>query len=214
MAIESRRGCGYRKVGGLYLAGALTGTPCCLLPLPLTVCPCCGNGIKQGLGWQWINPKPHLAAKQCNLVISRCPMKRPDAFGDRVGLLWVGTQFYPSAQSFMKEAEAMGISKRIRAVPRGFEIGKSWVWLAHPKACVQTDIETVGQPSKHVPGVFYVWRPTALEKIVTETMAKDTAAMDALAKQGITPVVVPDNDKDHQGSVYDKPAEPGLFDGQ
>ena len=209
MAIESRRGCGYRKVGGLYLAGAMTGAPCCLLPLPLVVCPCCGQGIKQGLGWQWIDPKPHLAAKRCNLVISRCPMTRPDAFGERVGLLWVGGQFYPTVESFMHEARTMGVSKRIRAVPRGFELGKSWVWLAHPKAYLADD-----NTGAKAPGVFYVWRPTALEKIVTETMAKDTKAMEQLAKQGITPVVVPDNDKDHQGTVYDKPAEPGLFDGQ
>jgi hypothetical protein len=34
-------------------------------------------------------------------------------------------------------------------------------------------------------------------------MAKDEEAMKRLEAQGVTPVIVPDNDKDHQGSVYD-----------
>jgi len=46
-----------------------------------------------------------------------------------------------------------------------------------------------------------------LEKIITETMAKDEAEMKRLALQNITPIVVPDDDKDHQSTVYDKEAE-------
>ncbi|MEI6227005.1 MAG: hypothetical protein WCS72_19880 [Deltaproteobacteria bacterium] len=50
----------------------------------------------------------------------------------------------------------------------------------------------------------------AIEKIVTETESKDEAAMEELKGRGITPFVVPDDDKDHQGSVYDS-EEPDLF---
>lgn len=52
-------------------------------------------------------------------------------------------------------------------------------------------------------GIITLFKPIAVEKIVTETEFKDTEAMDALRKKGIEPVVVADNDKDHQGSVYE-----------
>ena len=54
MAVEARRGCGYRKVGGLYLMGGTGGMPCCKMPIPLHVCPTCHGGIKQTRGWSWI----------------------------------------------------------------------------------------------------------------------------------------------------------------
>jgi len=56
-------------------------------------------------------------------------------------------------------------------------------------------------------GIFQVFKPTHIEKIITETMAKDEAEMKRLADHGITPVIVPDDDKDHQGTVYDKESE-------
>src|SRR5215831_19320185 len=47
-------------------------------------------------------------------------------------------------------------------------------------------------------------QPTRIEKILTASMANDAAEMQKLADAGITPVIVPDDDKDHQGSVYAK----------
>lgn len=35
MAVEARRGCGYRKAGGLYLVASGMGSPCHRLPIPL-----------------------------------------------------------------------------------------------------------------------------------------------------------------------------------
>ena len=55
MAIEQKRGCGYRKVGGLYMVGGGIGVPCDRLPYELTVCPCCSQGVKQSRGWTWID---------------------------------------------------------------------------------------------------------------------------------------------------------------
>jgi hypothetical protein len=46
MAIEASRGCGYRKVGGLYLVGSGLTVACDRLPLEITTCPVCDCGIK------------------------------------------------------------------------------------------------------------------------------------------------------------------------
>lgn len=200
MAVEARRGCGFRKVGGLYLVcdpGGLEG--CGKLPVALTVCPCCGGGIKQSRGWTWVQPTALIPPGPCGTVTSRrcltCATACPDLMGERAGLLWVGDKFY-TPESFTEEAMQMGVSKRIAAVPRGFEVGKTWVLVAHPKAG-----RTVNEDGEEVicGGIFGVFKPTRIEKIVTESEAQDDLAMRRLEQQGITPVVVPDDDQDHVG---------------
>ncbi len=62
---ESKRGCGYRKQGGLYLMAGGPSAECGKLPLELTVCPCCGAGIKPARGWTWVNAEALFASKQC-----------------------------------------------------------------------------------------------------------------------------------------------------
>lgn len=56
MATEKKRGCGYRKIGGLYLVTDGGGSPCDRLPFELDVCPTCGGGIKPARGWSWFSP--------------------------------------------------------------------------------------------------------------------------------------------------------------
>jgi hypothetical protein len=56
MACEKKRGCGFRKVGGLYLCGEYINVPCDRLPYELTSCPICGAGIKPSRGITEINP--------------------------------------------------------------------------------------------------------------------------------------------------------------
>lgn len=202
MAVEARRGCGFRKVGGLYLVGGTGGLPCCKLPIILHVCPTCNQGIKQSRGWQWIDPGPWLQG-DCTEAIyagsTGCPAADPSRLGDRVGLLWIGEKFYPTPESFTAEGERYGISRRIKAVPRGFKLGKHWVFLAHPKVQRRlVDGEVVWDA-----GIFRIFKPDAIEKIVTETQFADTEAMDKLRGAGITPIAVPDDDPDHQGTAYD-----------
>lgn len=195
MAIEARRGCGFRKVGGLYLVGERNSGHCGLLPLPLVVCPTCGGGIKQTRGWTWIDPTALFPEPSCDADCSRCPIAA-DRIGERAGLLWIGASFYRTPEHFLVESNQLGVCRRIAALPRGFEVGTHWVFLAHPTAC--------STPEKKIPGVFSVFRPRAVEQIVTETEAKDELAMAKLRKRGITPVAVPDDDPDHRGSVHDK----------
>jgi len=195
MGSEPERACGYRKIGGLYLCGSGIGLDCKQLPQIVEVCPCCNSGIKQSRGWTWIVPKLMFPdAQECKCIISECPLK----LDTKHGLLWIGEKFY-TPESFVAEAHKMGISKRIGAVPRDFQLGKTWVFLAHPAA---------GFKDNHsVPAVFYAFKPDRIEKIVSETEFQNTEEMNKLKKQGITPVSVPDNDSDHKGSVYDKPVK-------
>lgn len=206
MAIEAKRRCGYRKVGGLYLVSDGYGAQCCKLPILLKVCPTCSEGVKQTRGWTWIDPQPWLKGS-CAWGSELCPAAHPEVLGTQVGLLWIGEQFYPTPVDFAAEANALGISRRITAVPRGFKVGEHWVFLAHPKVKREVIAET-GE-AVWVGGIFRIFKPTRIEKIITESMAKDETEMTRLKLQNITPVIVPDDDKDHQGTVYDK-SEPEL----
>ena len=207
MACESKRGCGYRKVGGIYLCADAPNASCCKLPIEFHVCPTCNTGVKQSRGWQWIDPRPWLKGpctdKQGQFM---CPAAHPENLGDKVGLLWIGEQFYPRPSDFTAECIKLGVSRRIKAVPRGFKLGEHWIFLAHPKLkeITTTDEETGEQKTEWIAGIFQLFRPTRIEKIVTESQSRDTAEMEKLEKAGITPFVVKDGDKDHQGTPYDK----------
>jgi hypothetical protein len=209
VAVEAKRGCGYRKVGGLYLVCDLGGISCCRLPIPLTVCPCCGEGIKQARGWVWVDPRKLLPPAACVAALPDaapfCPATDPAHFGERAGMIWVGKAFYPTPAHFSHEAGRHGISRRVKALPQGFKLGEHWVLLAHPEACANGE--------EKIPGIFMIFKPQRLEKIVKQSMY-DAAPESHYGleragdeKRGITWVPVPDNDMDHQGSVYDRGGE-------
>lgn len=246
MAVEARRGCGFRKVGGLYLVGSGMGLKCDRLPIPLEICRCCGAGIKQTRGFTWVDiaglvggdhkpeggflgaPGTEEVVAEANRLLEEskgckcpafCPLCHKTATMGRGGLLWIGTQFYPTIEAFEHEARTLGISRRITTVPRGFEVGKTWLLFAHARGVIKPVNELA---AKYVPAIFRVWKPERLERIYLESQ-RDSDAVKADAERGITPVFVPDSDKDHQGSVYDKDEEsesvtqpnstPGLFEG-
>lgn len=196
MAIEAKRGCGYRKVGGKYLIGGNWGEDCHRLPFLLDVCPTCKNGIKQSRGWTWVDGKT-LFAPACPSNLTHC-LSCPICQGEplkEAGLLWIGEKFYPTPQHFAHEGLKQGISRRISAIPRGFKLGETWVLLAHSKA-VKVD-------GNLMPGIFWAFKPTRIEELITESQAT-AEKLEELAKRSITPVIVPDDDRDHQGSVYDR----------
>ena len=222
MAVEAKRGCGYRKVGGLYMVGGGVGIPCDRLPFELTVCSCCGQGIKQARGWTWVDvaklfqgahvwQENEIAPRPCGCAHGFCPLcNRPETMG-KAGLLWIGEKFYKFPADFVKEGVELGFSRRIKAVPQGFKVGETWVLLAHSKSICKIEPATPEVQAKfganekqpvYTPGIFYVWLPQRLEKIVLES-TRGTEEIDALEKRGITPVFVPDSDTDHQGNVHD-----------
>lgn len=234
MAVEAKRGCGYRKIGGTYLVGGGIGVPCDRLPLALDVCPCCGQGIKQGMGWTWVDVAKLVQGPHVGLYESErsrifdlkipCPETEkclfcgnPEAMG-RAGLLWVGERFYKTPEAFIAEGVQMGFSKRIKAVPRGFKVGETYVLLAHPKAVPAGPIQSSSHElvlttdearDKGKPGIFYIWKPQRVERIFPESM-RGSEKVKADEERGVTAVFVPDGDKDHRGTVYDKPEDDNL----
>src|SRR5262245_57985449 len=103
MAVEAKRGCGFRKVGGLYLVTDKLGVPCGGLPIPLHVCPTCGEGIKQTRGWTWISARKLLAGDR-NCGASHCPACPVSHPPEKAGLTWVGGRFYPKPEDWTREA--------------------------------------------------------------------------------------------------------------
>lgn len=172
---ESARGCGYRKPGGIYLRGDGLAAPCGKLPLLLHNCPTCSAGIKFARGWTWIDPRPLFAEVPCYSECQRCPANNAH-LPSRAGLLWIGREFYSTAAMFELEAEIQGVSRRIAAVPRGFKVGETWVYLAHVAACT-----VEGKPA---PGIFRAFRPSAIEYIVKGTETE--AELDELEARGLT----------------------------
>ena len=211
MAVEAKRGCGYRKVGGTYLVGDGIAVGCHRIPFRLDVCPTCGAGIKFSRGFTWIKPRDlfglcfgseisergnPVKPENCTCD-SRCPMCSPSI--EPAGLMWVGHKYY-SPKSFAQEAAEQGVSKRIATLPHGFKIGKTWVYLAHkkgaPKQKMLAGELADGTKEEADPAIFYAFQPARIEKIITESQATDEEK-EKLAKRGITPVVVPDDDPDH-----------------
>jgi hypothetical protein len=181
--IESERGCGYRKPGGMYLVGGSNAQPCCKLPFELSVCPCCGSGIKQARGFTWIMSDIFCEPKPFGYYNGPCKDACPISFkGLRLGLLWVGEKYYPSADLFTREARGQGISKRIAQIPKDLVVGKTWVALAHPTAVTSYD-ESIGVLT-HKPGIFSLFIPQAIEYIVTGQESEDE--LRALEKRGLT----------------------------
>jgi len=197
--MEGRRGCGYRKPGGIYLVGPPSGRPCCKLPHQLSVCPCCGVGIKPTRGWTWVDADAFFKGECTDHTSTKRPMPPcPLVLGlGRAGLLWIGEQFYPTVQEFNAEANKMGVSRRIHTVPREFKLGETWVMLAHRKVIpYEVDIEGGIMAEAGIqltktewkPAIFSVFKPTALEYIVKGDETEED--LEKLVKRGLTPINV------------------------
>jgi hypothetical protein len=186
--VNAKRGCGYRKKGGLYLFSSSGFVSCHKLPIPLTVCPCCSAGIKFSRGWTWISdmllqskacPKKQCLKKQC------VPF---DGSVEKLGLIWIGKEFYKKTSDFTKEANEMGISRRIKSIPRGFKVGETWVALAHIHAI--TDFDNKKQSA----GIFAVFKPERIEYIIKGDETPEF--LQGLEERGITLAqLVPDKEQ-------------------
>jgi hypothetical protein len=214
MAQETIRGCGYRKVGGLYLCGGYISVPCDRLPYPLDICPVCGAGIKVSRGFTKINPLKLFGYHQpCMDRIRPCFVCDPK--DELAFVMGVGEKYYKTPETFMAEARQLGISKRIPFIPDELELGKTIVYLVHPKACaIRTSMalqhafaiasdEPENEPRllesdqvEYKFGIFSAFIPHRIEKLIWEHDAIPET-LEGLNKRGITPIIIKDGDIDH-----------------
>jgi hypothetical protein len=98
----------------------------------------------------------------------------------RHGLIWIGEKFYDMPEAFMREATMMGVSRKISAVPRGFRLGETVVYLGHRKAAFagwECDAHGANPEPERCcdqakarmePGVFTVFRPRGIDLVVED----------------------------------------------
>lgn len=228
MSVEAARGCGFRKAGGLYVVGGGIGEPCDRLPIPLAPCSCCGQPIvKRSRGLQWVRATA-LTARPCTGADSThrhesCPLcntavmlgaEPPNEFA----MLFIGKEHYATPGDWTAEANVMGISRRLSAIPKRMVIGKTWVLVAHPEACSETvkvkkdgDLAEVEEVRK-TPGIFHAFCPTAYELIVTPSMKKQAWVKKMVKQHGVKLVEVPEDDPDHAPTGSKKSARKKAMD--
>lgn len=210
---ESKRGCGYRKIGGLYLVCDPSDFVVCDgLPMRLMACDCCGYYPKFSRSLQELKPsyvdemskKSHtLKGKTPCSCYAFCPICAAD-YTVTYGLMFVSKDYYTPA-SFIAEAETLGVSKRISEVPSWLTLGKSWILLAHnetPNVSLE-EIKGEGLLSKEPTKsrqVFYAFKPSRVEMPVFKGELSQNE-ITALVEKGITPVFIdptPENKKLHK----------------
>ncbi len=199
MPIEQKRGCGYRKAGGVYLMGEGLSTPCDRLPLEIKNCPVCGSGIKFSRGFQWLdfkryanNHNPCRDSQSCFVCYPRDGL---------YGLMWVGNMYY-TPESFIEEANRQGVCKKIANVPKKLKLGKTIILLAHRKAFtkeVEDKNTLTGVKLIKTSGIFYAFIPTRIEKIVTNI--PDDKTIRRYNKRGISLMLAKKVDK--EGNVLE-----------
>ena len=210
---EGKRGCGYRKPSkdgvGIYLRGSPFSEECERLPWMLDTCPCCGQGYKFSRSFTWINPMnmfdPYVEPR-CSLLMPKdpfpdhrheqCWMCNPELLGSKAGLIWIGEKFYPRPFDFMQEAAVMGISRKIGAIPNGFEVGEHAIFLAHLRtfAAPQPDGKV-----NYTAGVFAAFKPTSIDLVIDNEHRVPDKAIELAKRVGKDKVrivkVIPDREE-------------------
>jgi len=184
---EGKRGCGERKVGGLYLISGGEATPCGKFPIPFMLCPCCGEGQTFSRSPKMLEQPWRLwESLACVGDCAACPLHQ-NTLQEPALLIWIGSRYYPTPEDFLREAKSMGISRRIKSVPRDFELGQTWVLLAHIKA-IRIPPAVFGDEPIIEPGIFSMFRPESIEVVVDENTPNET--IEGYIKRGLTPVKV------------------------
>lgn len=195
--LEQKRGCGHRVLGGLYIVGSGLTVTCDRLPYNLELCPVCFSGLKFTRGVQMIdwNRYAGIHTEKCTCK-QICPVCNPKE-DTKYAIMWVGAKYY-TPESFIAEARNQGVCKRIATVPRHIKIGETWILLAHKKAGFQMEQDEDSQQKldgdvlmKPVPcpAVFYGFKPTRFEQMISKRQSRNKKFVEKLKKRGITPIV-------------------------
>ncbi|MBA7520834.1 hypothetical protein ES705_12933 [subsurface metagenome] len=190
---EKKRACGFRdRPRALYLVSGNLALPCGRLPIPLKICPVCGSGFKPARGYTWIDAhrlaKATVAEKECLAPhCQSCPvsaMLRAEI--KKAGLIWIGEKFYRNPFEFTQEANTMGVCRRIPFVPIDFELGKTWILLAHRRAILKK--AKFGSPLAYEAGIFQIFKPEKIE--ITCNGKESDQEIESCLKRGLIPVLV------------------------
>lgn len=200
---DSQRGCGWRTVkGALYFVSDGPGFPCGMLPLELKPCAtCAAMGLKCRVaptrGFTWISPKGlfdwgELTCDGRQGPCAGCSMSHIATL-ERAGLLWIGEKFYDTPTDFVREAQRLGISRRLPHdhIPKGFKIGEDFVLLAHKKAVLRMSDGTDGKLMDYFPGIFQIFKPLRIEVICDGT--EDDETIQGYLDRGLSPVKIERN---------------------
>jgi len=185
---DSKRGCGWRASGAMYLVSGDFFDTCGKLPAPIEVCECCGAGVRVTRGLTRIKPARLFAGLVCKTQSRKCGaclINAPDGF-----IMGVGTKYYDHPRKFLNEALAQGISKRIAkgGIPRGFKVGESVVLLSHANASTRYERQGDDLKAVKIPGVICAFIPKRIEYITKGTETEEQ--LERLVERGITPVNV------------------------
>lgn len=196
--IEPKRLCGYRTVGSLYLIANPNFTTCHRLPLPLnSPCSTCGEMPRFNRSISYISPlklfQPCSFCLNQPVSITVCSDECPACNPPLVGFLsWVGA-FYYSPLSFLREANTLGISKKIPFVPKHFNPNTPW-YFAHPNVMLHPNPNASPKATRQ--GVFLCGYFQRFEKLIWEKDATEDTVLD-LQKKGINAVIVPNDNPHH-----------------
>jgi hypothetical protein len=227
MAIEAERGCGFRKVGGIYLVAGAMGAPCDRLPFPLPVCPICGQGVKVGRGYTEINPLALFGTHDdVQMIDAATPVGRSIAGYSETDTVPPGTTVgrvlkdncrdiirpCPVCDPTDDPAYILLVGEKFYT-PESFTreaatqgISKRVGFIPKGFKVGQTVIYLAHhkacappepEKGKQYTGIFSSFRPQRIEKLIWQSQATPEV-LARLEKQGITPVVVPDGDEDHR----------------
>lgn len=197
--VRGERGCGTRNTRGYYLCGGEgLQVKCHRLPLPIPICEACERPLIVPIrGIQMIEPTKiwtvcpeiHNPGYLCHALT--CPICEPP---EKAYVVWVGESYYETPDSFLNEAQEMGISRKIHAVPEGLEVG-DWIYLGFRKYIPTGEYKRDGTEIKE-PGIFHAYQVHTIEKLLTEKQQKDQYYVKTLLDRGITPVVEVDSEAD------------------
>ena len=62
--------------------------------------------------------------------------------------IWIGREFYPTPESYIKEARTLGCSRKLSHLPSDIVIGESRAWLFHKEE--PSKVRVRGQRKKKV----------------------------------------------------------------
>lgn len=197
ISFEPFRGCGLRVIGKLYVRSGNEGISCDRLNITLQECQFCGYVPSFFRGYRKIYPKILLGGnhKNCEDEVQPCPICQPEDFPFEADsfIMYVGKKYY-TPQSFIQEAQRLGVSKAISNIPNGMVAGKSWIFLAYQQLS-EEELGTTFQEGTvktiKKDAIFYAFKVKAFEVLITEEQNCDEELLKCLAEHGITPVVVP-----------------------